>query len=29
MMIMNVRIHDLRYTKISKDKEEIKDEGII
>jgi len=27
MMIMNGRIHDLRYTKISKDKEEIKDEG--
>jgi hypothetical protein len=26
MMIMNGRIHDLRYTKISKDKEEIKDE---
>jgi hypothetical protein len=27
MMIMNGRIHDLRYTKISKNKEEIKDKG--
>ncbi len=25
MMIMNGRVHDLRYTKISKNKEEIKD----
>ena len=27
MMIMNGRIHDLRYTKISKNKEEINDDG--
>ena len=27
MMIMNGRIHDLRYTKISKNKEEIKEKG--